>query len=152
MTIPTAEAVKSAITQSWSEHPFSSCMVIRAAGRMPQLPAVGAATIRPMEAFNSETASARERAPGRKEPVRLLPLSLYRRSLKASPPVSPLVLFKCSSQPGSIHSFITWKLEAIFSYTVFSSSSICCACWLSTRAETGRLFFSAAWIREATEE
>ena len=76
MTIPIAEAVKRAITQSWSEHPFSTCMVISAAGRMPQLPAVGAATIRPMEAFNSETASARYRAPERKDPVRLLPSSL----------------------------------------------------------------------------
>ena len=73
MTIPIAEAVKRAITQSWSEHPFSTCMVISAAGRMPQLPAVGAATIRPMEAFNSETASARYRAPERKGPVRLCP-------------------------------------------------------------------------------
>ena len=56
--MPTALAVNSAITQSLSEQPFS-CMVSTAAGRMPQLPAVGAATTRPMAAFSSLTASAR---------------------------------------------------------------------------------------------
>ena len=59
MTIPMAEAVNMAITQSCSGHPFSACIVRRAAGRMPQLPAVGAATMRPMEALSSETARAR---------------------------------------------------------------------------------------------
>ena len=59
MTMPTALAVNSAITQPRSEQPFSCCMVSTAAGRMPQLPAVGAATTRPMAAFSSLTASAR---------------------------------------------------------------------------------------------
>ena len=59
MTMPTALAVNSAITQSRSVQPRSCCMVSTAAGRMPQLPAVGAATTRPMAAFSSLTASAR---------------------------------------------------------------------------------------------
>ena len=59
ITMPTALAVNRAITQSCSEQPRSFCMVKRAAGRMPQLPAVGAATTRPMAAFSSLTASAR---------------------------------------------------------------------------------------------
>ena len=61
------------MTQSRSGMSRSSCIVSRAAGRMPQLPAVGAATMRPMEAFSSETASARYSAPESREPVRLLP-------------------------------------------------------------------------------
>ena len=59
ITIPMAEAVKRDITHCFSDRCFSSSIVRTAAGRIPQLPAVGAATIRPMEAFSSETASAR---------------------------------------------------------------------------------------------
>ncbi|CDB63972.1 unknown [Clostridium clostridioforme CAG:132] len=108
MTMPTADAVNRDMTQSLSGIRFSSCMVSRAAGRMPQLPAVGAATIRPMAALSSETARARYRAPERKEPVRLFPLSDIWRILKALPPVSPLVLLRSLLQPGSMHSAMTW--------------------------------------------
>ena len=59
--------------QSRSEEPYSSCMVITAAGTIPQLPAVGAATIRPMAAFSSDTARARYMALPMKEPVRFFP-------------------------------------------------------------------------------
>ena len=58
MTSPTALAVNMLMTQSCSVAPRSS-MVSSTAGRMPQLPAVGAATMRPMAAFSSLTASAR---------------------------------------------------------------------------------------------
>ena len=59
ITIPTADAVKRDMTHSLSVSLYCSCMVSTAAGTIPQLPAVGAATILPMEAFNSDTARAR---------------------------------------------------------------------------------------------
>ena len=48
--------------------PPSSSMLTRQPGRMPQLPAVGAATIRPMEALHPATESARAMALPRKGP------------------------------------------------------------------------------------
>ena len=59
MTRPTPAAANRLITQSRSLAPSSSRMVSTAAGRMPHEPAVGAATMRPMAALSSETASAR---------------------------------------------------------------------------------------------
>lgn len=47
ITIPTADAVNSDITQARSGSLRSACNVSTAAGRIPQEPAVGAATIRP---------------------------------------------------------------------------------------------------------
>ncbi len=75
ITMPTAEAVKRDITQARSDSFLSACMVRTAAGRIPLLPAVGAATMRPMEAFSSEIASARYRAPPKNGPVRFFPKS-----------------------------------------------------------------------------
>ena len=59
ITSPTAAAVNMLITTARSSQPSSSRIVSSAAGRMPQEPAVGAATMRPMAALSSETASAR---------------------------------------------------------------------------------------------
>ena len=54
-----APDLKRDMTHSSSVSWYCSCMVSTAAGTMPQLPAVGAATILPMEAFSSDTARAR---------------------------------------------------------------------------------------------
>ena len=107
MTMPTALAVNSAMTQARREQPFSCSIVSRAAGRMPQLPAVGAATMRPMAAFSSLTASARVSAPPSTGPVRLRPLSTAACILAAPPPVSPLALRSPGSQPCTALSAMT---------------------------------------------
>ena len=107
ITMPTALAVNRAITQAWRAQPRSCCMVKRAAGKMPQLPAVGAATTRPMAAFHSLTASARYKAPPSTPPVMLCPPCTARRILNALPPVSPLAERSCSLHPGSMQAAIT---------------------------------------------
>lgn len=107
ITMPTALAVNRLSTHARSVQPFSACMVSTAAGRMPQLPAVGAATTRPMAAFSSLTASARYSAPPSTLPVSERPASTARRTLNAPPPVSPLVDFRSGAQPGPIHPAMT---------------------------------------------
>ena len=62
MTMPKAPAVKMDMITSFRSMPFSSIMVRRQPGRMPQLPAVGVATIRPMEALQPATDRARAMA------------------------------------------------------------------------------------------
>ena len=62
ITMPMAPAVNMDMTTSRSAKPRSSYRDTRHPGRMPQLPAVGAATIRPMEALQPATASALEMA------------------------------------------------------------------------------------------
>lgn len=54
-----AHREREAVRSGRSLAPSSSRMVSTAAGRMPHEPAVGAATMRPMAALSSETASAR---------------------------------------------------------------------------------------------
>ena len=72
MTIPIADAVNKAIIQSSSERFFSSCIVMIAAGTIPLEPAVGEATILPMEAFTSPTEIALINAPEKKDPHNVL--------------------------------------------------------------------------------
>jgi len=59
MTIPNAPAAKMDITTSRFEKFLSSYIGTRQPGKMPQLPAVGVATMRPMAALQLLTASAR---------------------------------------------------------------------------------------------
>ena len=76
-TIPTADAVNIASTISSSLNPCSSCMVIIAAGSIPQLPAVGVATILPIAALYSLTAKAYESPLVKIPPQIFTPFSLY---------------------------------------------------------------------------
>ena len=62
ITIPKAPAVNKDMIMPRSSKCRSSYSDTRQPGRMPQLPAVGAATIRPMDALHPATASALEMA------------------------------------------------------------------------------------------
>jgi hypothetical protein len=55
---PTAPAVKRAQTMSWSLLPLFSRSMESTPGKIPDDPAVGAATIRPMRAFSAATPRA----------------------------------------------------------------------------------------------
>ena len=70
MTIPNAPAVKMDITTSRFEKFLSSYIGTRQPGKMPQLPAVGVATMRPMAALQLLTASARAMALVMRLPVK----------------------------------------------------------------------------------
>ena len=88
--MPKAPAVNMDMTTSRSVKPRSSYSDTRHPGRMPQLPAVGAATMRPMEALHPATASAREMARDRNGPHSPPPeVSAYCFMRQPSPPVSP---------------------------------------------------------------
>ena len=69
MTMPTAPAVNRAITPASRLQRSSSTMDTTVPGRIPQEPAVGAATILPMAALYSATATARAMARLRNAPV-----------------------------------------------------------------------------------
>ena len=56
MSMPTAPAVRSPAQSAASLQPRDSAAVSSTPGRMPLAPAVGAATMRPMDAFTSTTA------------------------------------------------------------------------------------------------
>ena len=58
MTMPNAPAVKSDMTTALRSIFLSSYMEIKQPGRMPQLPAVGDATILPIAALQPDTAKA----------------------------------------------------------------------------------------------
>ena len=67
--MPMAPAVNRAMTAARSSHRPSSSMETMVPGKMPQDPAVGAATTLPMAALYSETAMARAIARLRNVPV-----------------------------------------------------------------------------------
>ena len=119
MTMPNAPAVKTDSTTSLRLQPFSLYIGIRHPGRMPQLPAVGVATILPMAALQSETAMQSETASAVatarliKVPIREFPLSAYRIMALPSPPVRPDVERRPGSCPQAADSSITSKLFSI---------------------------------------
>ena len=82
---------------------------------MPQLPAVGAATILPMQALVSDTAMARVMAQIKVSPIKLLPIRWL--IFQASPPVRPLAERTFRSMPAMTDSFMTCRLWAMRSYT-----------------------------------
>ena len=90
ITRPIPPAVKNARTRASSLAPFSAATVNRTAGSTPQAPAVGAATIRPMQALTSATeraaATSRVKAGASREP----PWSSQALSWWAPPRIRPL--------------------------------------------------------------
>ena len=99
MACPTAAAVNKASTASSSVAPRSSIMASTAPGRIPQAPAVGAATIFPMQALHSAVARAYTSARPSRFPQRSLPSCSRFINMAACPPVSPDTERRRSSRP-----------------------------------------------------
>ena len=103
---PTAAAHPSARTSSSSVNPFVACSDSSTPGITPAEPAVGAATMRPMDAFVSSTAMAYAAADDMGSPHTL---RACRRSFAmrcASPPKSPPMEFAGSSSGPNAASFM----------------------------------------------
>ena len=84
-------------------------MEMRHPGRMPQLPAVGAATIRPMAALQPATASALVMALERKPPHKVFPCFAYSPIRQPSPPVRPDMERRSRFMPSATESRMTMK-------------------------------------------
>ena len=150
MAIPIPAAVNSAFTAVSSGRFFSSMVVSTAAGKMPQLPAVGDATIRPMQALHSDTAKALASALPKNGPHKLSPLRARSIILALCPPDRPLSERKFGSSPSRQESRITERLR----YMCSSSSSflvpVLSLSRCSTTSESVTPSFSACSTRSFT--
>ena len=91
---------------------------------MPHAPAVGAATIRPMAALHSATASALAQMRPSRLPPMVCPETAARISLAALPPVRRLTERRLGSRPFSAASRITLSASAM---CAFNSSAVTAA-------------------------
>ena len=150
--MPKAPAVNMAITASLSGTFPSSRRVRMHPGRMPQLPAVGAATIRPMDALHPATDRALAIALPRKGPHRPPFFSrTYSCIRKPSPPVSPDMDFWSFFAPAFADSHITCRSISIFSYSSSCVVSIASAWSSSTSSEIFMPRASAASVSSLTD-
>ena len=85
-------------------------MVIMVAGIIPELPAVGAATILPMAALTSDVDRAMAIAMDGVSPRTLSPPRKYSFIFLALPPVMPVTLLTSSSRARCADAFITSKV------------------------------------------
>ena len=89
MRYPTAPAASSPRRSAAASRPRSCSRASSTPGTTPAEPAVGAATMRPMDAFVSSTASAYSMAAPARPSTTAGPCSRERRTSRASPPMSP---------------------------------------------------------------
>lgn len=141
--MPTAPAVKRAITAASSVHFPSSSIETTVPGRMPQEPAVGDATTFPIAALYSDTARALAMERFIKPPM-IPPSWAYRFILKASPPVSPDSERVSGMDPAWIACRITCKFSRIRWYSTSVGSSISSAWSRRTSSESETPASSAA--------
>ena len=119
---------------------------------MPHEPAVGAATMRPMAAFHSATATAFASAPHSAGPHSPAPPPAKAAAMRwASPPERPLALFTPGARPWRTLSRITARFWRICSYRACWLRSVLRACAASTTAEMGTFCASASAASAARE-
>ena len=133
-TRPMPPAAASASQACWRLAPRCSIMASTAPGRMPQLPAVGLATMRPMAALYSATEMAMAMAQAASGPESVCPAWAYWLMRQPSPPVSPL-WERTSFRP---------PRRAACSITVRSSSSTARSCSL-VRPSCSACSSSTSW-------
>ena len=104
---PTIEAFSRALASSASLKPCCSCNVSNTAGITPADPAVGAATIRPIAALVSRTATALRVAEAIMEPRTPAPKSSSSCSFAASPPINPPIDLRGDATGASAEARIT---------------------------------------------